>query len=377
MDTCSSAKIKIMLKHLLLSLYLTCCIGLYLPAQEYTALDAESRSIPFPDAEDVPMLAANLTDGLGTEKEKVRAIYVWLTDKIRYDVRTAFDEDAEAEEVVAKQQPQVVLKSKKAVCEGYANLFCELCDAAGLKSIKVTGMVKNHHGRIPRIGHAWNLVRADSVWGLIDATWGAGNVDDEAGEFTPQFNPEFFFADPEKMILDHLPYDPLYQLRSRPLTLQEFRMKPEERAALPATKPDPHFTHFTDSLNTLVTQDSNTQFLHSILRTLRYDPGSNRARYFLSRHLCNESVRIYNEYVSEQNALAAKRIPVSKDKLKVFDEYISAALERARQALAEAERVAAGDRYWTGSGTVKRRAKEMQRACLDAKKRNDDLLKRM
>ncbi|HNG89295.1 MAG TPA: hypothetical protein PK858_03795, partial [Saprospiraceae bacterium] len=71
-----------MLKHTLLPLSLSLLItGLApsLSAQDYAALDLESRAVPFPEDENVGQLAANLTDGLGTEKEKVRAIYVWLT----------------------------------------------------------------------------------------------------------------------------------------------------------------------------------------------------------------------------------------------------------------------------------------------------------
>jgi hypothetical protein len=349
----------------------------HLSAQNFAAIDEAARKVPFPKNQDVSALAAKLTEGLGTEKEKARAIYVWLTENISYDVRTAFDEDYEAEDVVAKQQARVVMKTKKAVCEGYANLFCELCAAAGLKALKATGNTKNMYGRIPRIGHAWNLVRADGEWGLVDATWGAGTVDDEAQKFVREFHDEFFFAAPAFMLKNHLPSDPLYQLAEQPLTLQQFKMKDEERAALPPTPPDPHFSHVADSLNALVALDSNAQFLNSILRTLRFDPSSNRARYFLARHLCNRSVQIFNEFATESNNMIINKVRPTKIIVEGFDRQLTEAEKCAHQSLAEAERVAPGDRYWGGIGNVKRRAKEMQRACADSKKRNDEMLKRL
>lgn len=367
-----------MLKHIrhctILLVFLTPILA---AAQDFAAIDEKAREVPFPKNQDIQQLAVQLTEGLSTEKEKARAIYVWLTEHISYDVRTAFDEDAETEDVLAKQRSRVVLKSKKAVCEGYANLFCDLCDAVGIKAIRVTGATKNMHGRIPRIGHAWNLVRADGQWGLMDPTWGAGTVDDEAQKFIREFHEEFFFAAPAFMAKNHFPYDPLYQLSAQPINFQQFTLNDEQRAALPLTDPDPHFIHFTDSLDALVALDSNAQFLNSVLRTLRFDPSSNRARYYLAQHLCNRSVSVYNEYVEAQNQMVINKVRPTKDIVQGFNQKVGESENYARQSLAEAERVAPGDRYWGGIGGVKRRAKEMQRACLDAKKRNDELLKRL
>ncbi len=348
-----------------------------LSAQDFAEVDEKARQVAFPKNQNVAQLAADLTKGLSTEKEKARAIYVWLTEHISYDVRTAFDEDAEAEEVVAKQKSRVVLKSKKAVCEGYANLFCDLCSAAGVKAFRAVGPVKNMYGRIPRSGHAWNLVRADGQWGLVDATWGAGNVDDEAQKFARQFNPDFFFAAPETMIKNHLPTDPLFQLSTQPINLQQFKMKEEERAALPLAQPDLTFAHLADSLNALAELDSNAQVLNSIVRTLRFDPTNNRARYYLAVHLCNESVRIFNAYATEQNQMVLNKVRPTKAILQGYDAQIVEAEKYARQALAEADRIAAGDRYWSASGNIKRNAKDMIRDCGNSKKRNDESLKRM
>ena len=369
---------KIMLKHIFNCSLLTFSLLTFsLSAQDFAEVDEKARQVAFPKNQNVAQLAADLTEGLSTEKEKARAIYVWLTEHISYDVRTAFDEDAEAEEVVAKQKSRVVLKSKKAVCEGYANLFCDLCAAAGVKAFRAVGPVKNLYGRIPRSGHAWNLVRADGQWGLVDATWGAGNVDDEARKFARQFNPDFFFAAPEVMIKNHLPTDPLFQLSTQPINLQQFKMKDEERAALSPAQPDPSFAHFADTLNALAELDSNAQVLNSILRTLRFDPTNNRARYYLAAHLSNQSVRIFNAYATEQNQRVLNKIRPTKAILQGYDAQIVEAEQYARQALAEADRIATGDRYWSASGNIKRNAKDMLRSCADAKKRNDETLKRL
>ncbi len=372
-----------MLKHifncslLTLSLLTFSLLTFSLSAQDFAEVDEKARQVAFPKNQNVAQLATDLTKGLSTEKEKARAIYVWLTEHISYDVRTAFDEDAETAAVVAKQKSRVVLKSKKAICEGYANLFCDLCAAAGIKAFRAVGPVKNLHGRIPRSGHAWNLVRADGQWGLVDATWGAGSVDDEAQEFARQFNPDFFFVAPEVMIKNHLPTDPLFQLSTQPINLQQFKMANEERVALSPALPNPTFAHVADSLNALAELDSSTQVLNSILRTLRFDPTNNRARYYLAAHLSNESVRIFNEYATEYNQMVQNRIRPTQAILQGYDAQIIQAEQYARQALVEADRIVAGDQYWNASGNIKRNAKDMVRDCGISKKRNDEALRRM
>ncbi|MEM7037170.1 MAG: transglutaminase domain-containing protein, partial [Bacteroidota bacterium] len=106
-----------------------------------------------------------------TEEEKVRAIYTWITHNIRYD-RRAF-----LSFTYPPSDPKTVLKRRKAVCAGYARLFEELCEQAGIEAYGIVGYSK---GAFYRLGqkfyrgkHTWSAVRVDNEWQLMDLTWGS------------------------------------------------------------------------------------------------------------------------------------------------------------------------------------------------------------
>ena len=53
--------------------------------------------------------------------------------------------------------------------------------------------------------HAWNAVKIDGEWKLIDLAWAAGIVDSGTGRFKQVFNDAYFFTDPEKFFHNHFP----------------------------------------------------------------------------------------------------------------------------------------------------------------------------
>lgn len=75
--------------------------------------------------------------------------------------------------------------------------------------------------------HAWNAVRLDGKWFLLDSTWGAGHTDGHA--YVKQFNEFYFLTDPAHFVNDHFPYmdndmaeSVKWQLLKKPVTLDEF-----------------------------------------------------------------------------------------------------------------------------------------------------------
>ena len=74
--------------------------------------------------------------------------------------------------------------------------------------------------------HAWNAVKIDGKWQLIDTTWGSGYVSD--GAYVKQFRETFFLPSPEQLAFSHFPQDAAWQLRSeRSLSKTEFESLPE------------------------------------------------------------------------------------------------------------------------------------------------------
>lgn len=96
-----------------------------------------------------------------TEYEKVKAVYDWITANIEYDFSYKVSRWREA------------LVQKKSVCQGYAELFDVLCDDIGIESMIVTGIADGLGGWG---GHAWNIVKINKKWYLVDATWDANGI---------------------------------------------------------------------------------------------------------------------------------------------------------------------------------------------------------
>jgi len=186
-------------------------------------------------------LAAAISFDQKGEREKANAIYNWVTHNIAYDVEFLrkfpkhYDDKAER-----------ALKTKKAVCEGYSELFAELCRDAGMQAVTIEGYAKDwifDNGDeiyIPR--HEWSAVKINGKWELVDATWGAGSLYQKRSwlrrwidklfhhnkmsvkslKFRYKYDPQYFMQDPETFRLRHLPSDPLWQLTDSTMPITVF-----------------------------------------------------------------------------------------------------------------------------------------------------------
>lgn len=180
-------------------------------------VDAYPRNISKPEK-----LAEMIKRDFNTDIEKARAIYRWIATSIKYDVDAYYsgvkstsysystlEEKKQKELELQKKQVEQTLKKKKAVCEGYSGLFQNLCDMVGVECVTILGYSKTSDrdiGRIPKsTDHAWNAIKIDNKWKLIDVTWGAGSVNYSKKEFIPQFNDIYFLTPPELFFLKHFP----------------------------------------------------------------------------------------------------------------------------------------------------------------------------
>ena len=108
-----------------------------------------------------------LSLGGKTTYQKVQAIYNWITANVKYDYSHLNDPAYRLQYTAYAAAVQ-----KKAVCQGYANLFYRLANDAGIDCRIITG--KAYNGT-QTADHAWNIVRmADGKYYCLDATWDAG-----------------------------------------------------------------------------------------------------------------------------------------------------------------------------------------------------------
>lgn len=114
------------------------------------------------------IIAEIITPGM-TELERELAINQYLCDTCTYD-DDALDNAAlhdyqyTDEEFIDSFTAYGALINGKCVCAGYAAAFKLLADAAGLDSVVVTGVLEGN------LAHAWNKVRIDGEWEILDVT---------------------------------------------------------------------------------------------------------------------------------------------------------------------------------------------------------------
>ncbi len=143
-------------------------------------------------------LATALLKDAQTDREKAYSLFSWIRANITYDNSTKWQRRYGSHG--ADQSPEAVLASGRGVCEGIANLFTAVAERMGLESAVITGRASG--ARQER--HAWNAVKIDGKWGLVDITR------------------HIFLATPQEFLARHFPDNPGWQLLDHPLTYEEW-----------------------------------------------------------------------------------------------------------------------------------------------------------
>lgn len=193
---------------------------------------------------DVAKLTAKVIANADSERQKVVAIHKWITHNIAYDFKKFSGRNYD------RTGTKSILRKRKAICLGYTDLFNEMCAYADLVSTMVPGYVKTLEkdacDTFYLDEHAWNAVRVDGDWYLIDNTWDAGYVEWYKPDFltkmakpfkkwdrqTYKYDPKFVFKPHDTYFLksgayfssDHLASIPMWQLRNEPISIEEFRI---------------------------------------------------------------------------------------------------------------------------------------------------------
>jgi tetratricopeptide (TPR) repeat protein len=181
---------------------------------DFRAIDKHALKASELHEDSIDSLAEYLVRPAKTDLEKTRAIFRWITDRIAYNAEGFFKKE------YGDNSPASVLKTRKAVCQGYSELFQAIGKKAGLDVVVVSGDAKSPFGG--GLGHAWTAVKIDDKYRLLDSTWGAGYVDGKTQSFRKEFKEYYFLTPAENLILSHMPKDPKWQLLDKPVTGEEF-----------------------------------------------------------------------------------------------------------------------------------------------------------
>ena len=99
--------------------------------------------------------------------------------------------------------------------------------------------------------HAWNAVKINGEWKLIDTTWAAGYIDDKKN-FKVKTSDYYFFTPADQFVLAHFPLDNKWQLLEKPATLNQF-----EISALPRPDFFKYGFNLANNNDSLINADKN------------------------------------------------------------------------------------------------------------------------
>lgn len=194
-----------------------------MPEAEQTSVEAVGR-----------YFATNISD----PKRLAKALHDYVVLRLQYDVPTA---DLKGPDLVRRpsQEAADVFAARTGVCEGYARLYAALGKAAGLEVAFITGYIRDgarHPSEdattdeqvkqaLEGFLHAWNAVKIDGQWLLVDTTWddpivlgGASGGD--------HYSTTYLFTPPRVFAYDHLPEEAAWQLVAKPMGTGEFARQP-------------------------------------------------------------------------------------------------------------------------------------------------------
>jgi Transglutaminase-like superfamily len=261
---------------------------------------------------DLAIISQKLTSNLTDDSLKVAAIYFWITSNIGYYNR--FRNRVEGDTTLT-QEPYNVVKTKKAVCIGYAKLFRELCQMNGIKAYIVEGIVKNGNRSLEKERHAWNVVRINSNYYLLDATWGAGDV---------ALTQKYFLTDPSVFLENHLPDDPIWQLLTQPIGYQCFTENSNCNKTIQSIA-------FQDTIAHFEAIDSLSKVFNIASRVLNYNPNDIQAMRAMGGFYgerASESITQYNKLKTEIKE--KKRKPNRRGHVLTLLDDTKALIEKAR-----------------------------------------------
>lgn len=204
-------------------IFLTASLTLTSQSANSTFADLDAAVRALPRQASIPALAEALGTIAASDEEKVRAVYIWLTKNIAYDADSFFSGRRAVTDAAG------VFRTGKSVCQGYSELFVDLCQRLGLEEVAlISGYAKAYSyspgQRFRDSNHAWNAVRIDGRWRLFDATWGAGHVDGR--RFVREYDEFWYDTDPRLFLINHLPEESEWQFVEQPITLAQYESIP-------------------------------------------------------------------------------------------------------------------------------------------------------
>lgn len=219
---------------------------------KYASVDEITARIPDSLTTTSKDIANYIDSKFKSDESKLRAVYMWVAKNIHYDIENMYSLLSDTCDIVIN-----TLKTRKGICDNYAELFVDIARNVNIKSFIVNGYTKSGRN-INSEPHSWCVAMIDSVWYIFDPTWGSGFIRNM--EYVKQINDEYFKIYPKQAIKSHMPFDPLWQFLYYPITNLEFSASKYKQS-----KSRKYF-NFIDSLKIYESQSEVEQLKSTIRR---------------------------------------------------------------------------------------------------------------
>jgi hypothetical protein len=190
--------------------------------ESYKTVDSFMQKFSFSPSTigDIKTLTREIKLQVNNPEELVRAAFMWITNNIVYDCDGYRHNNG-------LYKLEDVIPGRRAICSGYASLLKLFCDGFGIECVIIEGFatgigVTESSLDSLKTNHAWNAVKINDEWKLIDATWGSGGSNSDCTKSYHHRNDNYFFCDPEKLIITHFPDSSRWQLLNTPVTASQF-----------------------------------------------------------------------------------------------------------------------------------------------------------
>lgn len=283
--------------------------------ERLTFPDSVALAAPEAAGRSVSSLVAYLKQHLSTDDQLARAIYTWVSRNIKYNVYITYT--SRNEEADETKEIQKILSERKGICQDYALLFKALVKEAGMDAYVIDGYNRRDGALLPD-PHEWYAAKVSGKWYMFDPTWGAGFV--ENYQFIPSPNHRFCKLLPDTLLKTHMPFDPMFQFRERPLSYEEF-----DTGVVDEQRSVPVF-YWADTLALYARQDT-LERLVSVRQRMLSNGRSNDLVYYMLE-LTSNNIRIagYQKILNAYN-MAMDLQGKATDAINEFVRYRNKAFE--------------------------------------------------
>lgn len=148
--------------------------------QLYPQVDEYAKTAP--ESRHLDEIVDYLVKPYGADETlKARALFAWIVYHMNYDSFKAKNMSGQVPDGKRRfLNSGDAFKTRIGVCGDFADLFVKMANRANLKAKRINGVAGYQLTRqtAPTSGHAWNAVRINKKWQLLDVTWAM------AGDYT-------------------------------------------------------------------------------------------------------------------------------------------------------------------------------------------------